>query len=793
MSSRMASAGAAVAHSWATAATTSGVGQRRDRDLAGRRHRRHVADRIGAGDGAARSGSTSLTVTLWPSATRLAAIAPLMFPSPMTPTQLHAPSSLEPGEPERSPITSRLDTTVRSSLWSAAPAAGRSRTGFFTIPDDPGEPPRLLGSRCPACGEDFFPRRVVCAQCLARGHRRRRCSAPRAASTPGRTCHVPLFAKKDGDVAGYGVGQVDLPEGPRVQAILLGGPDDFEIGMELELDLETLREDADGDEVVIYRFRRSPTQRGASGAEVRGRRRRRHRHGPVRHATRDRSTADLARDAGLAALHDAGMTLADVDEAFVGYIQPGVDARRQGDEGARAHRPAGHPHRERVGHRARGVPRGGVGGGVGPGRRRHGARLRQDDRHGPRRRASRGTGRDQIDRTILPAAYFALWAQRRMHERGTTPEHFAAIAAKNWNYGALNPLQRPPARPRRHGRGGARLAHGGRAAHHDDVLPGRRRRRLRDRAPRPSGCARHQPDRRLVRPIASALQSETYAPGHTFVGPVVGPATMTRDTARAGYEDAGLGPEDVNLALCHDAFANEELEYYELLGFCAEGEAEKLRRGGRDRARRPHPVQHRRRPHRPRPPRRADRARHGPRDRAAAARRGRRPPGRRARRRRWRTSSAAAASARSTCSRPTDRGGADGRRAAGQGAARSRPQLWPQMAHGPTGAFPAAKLAPDFYRYVAETAFGMIWSPAGPGGPRPQPGHVSPSSPRSARPRSCRPTCAGALNVGISHGGARRGADADGRLRRRARRQRGPQGRRRRARHRRHRRDSEGK
>jgi acetyl-CoA acetyltransferase len=33
---------------------------------------------------------------------------------------------------------------------------------------------------------------------------------------------------------------------------------------------------------------------------------------------------------------------------------------------------------------------------------------------------------------------------------------------------------------------------------------------------------------------------------------------------------------DVDLALCHDAFANEELEYYELLGFCKEGAAEKL-------------------------------------------------------------------------------------------------------------------------------------------------------------------------------------------------------------------------
>ena len=88
----------------------------------------------------------------------------------------------------------------------------------------------------------FFPRRLVCAQCLHEG-----CDDVEL-STRGRLwtwtyCHVPLFGKKDADVPGYGVGQVDLPEGPRVQSILLGGPDDFEIGMELEIDLETLRDE----------------------------------------------------------------------------------------------------------------------------------------------------------------------------------------------------------------------------------------------------------------------------------------------------------------------------------------------------------------------------------------------------------------------------------------------------------------------------------------------------------------------------------------------------------------------
>jgi hypothetical protein len=35
----------------------------------------------------------------------------------------------------------------------------------------------------------------------------------------------------------------------------MGDAADFEIGMELETDLETLRTNSDGDDVVIYRFR----------------------------------------------------------------------------------------------------------------------------------------------------------------------------------------------------------------------------------------------------------------------------------------------------------------------------------------------------------------------------------------------------------------------------------------------------------------------------------------------------------------------------------------------------------
>jgi uncharacterized OB-fold protein len=127
--------------------------------------------------------------------------------------------------------------------------------GFFTVPDDPAASPRLLGSRCAACDEHFFPRRQVCARCLVEGTQDVELS-PRGTLYTWTYVHFPLFGSKRADHAGgYGVGQVDLPEGPRVQAVLQGGPCDFRIGMEMELGLETLRENQNGEEVVIHRFR----------------------------------------------------------------------------------------------------------------------------------------------------------------------------------------------------------------------------------------------------------------------------------------------------------------------------------------------------------------------------------------------------------------------------------------------------------------------------------------------------------------------------------------------------------
>ncbi len=50
---------------------------------------------------------------------------------------------------------------------------------------------------------------------------------------------------------------------------------------------------------------------------------------------------------------------------------------------------------------------------------------------------------------------------------------------------------------------------------------------------------------------------------------------MTKDAARQVYEQAGIGPQDVDVVELHDCFSANELITYEALGLCPEGQAGK--------------------------------------------------------------------------------------------------------------------------------------------------------------------------------------------------------------------------
>ena len=287
---------------------------------------------------------------------------------------------------------------------------------------------------------------------------------------------------------------------------------------------------------------------------------------------REKTNPIMAREAGLAALKDANLSFNDVNAAYVGHIFAPVMA------GVRVMKEFG-----LTGLPIQRIDNASATGSaifyeacqaVAYGRHDVVMVLGFDKMTAMVQSSSAGTDAHELEDSILPAAFFAMWATRRMHERGMKPEHLAKIAAKNWMNGGLNPMsQRQPDKPIPIEKVlGSRMV----------AWP------LTTMMSCPIGdgaaCAivgradlakKLNPGRPVVKVIASDLQSERYERGHLFVGPVVGPARMTVDTSKVCYEQAGVGPEDIDLVQVHDAFAIEELEYYELLGLCKEGEAEK--------------------------------------------------------------------------------------------------------------------------------------------------------------------------------------------------------------------------
>jgi acetyl-CoA acetyltransferase len=78
---------------------------------------------------------------------------------------------------------------------------------------------------------------------------------------------------------------------------------------------------------------------------------------------------------------------------------------------------------------------------------------------------------------------------------------------------------------------------------------------------------------RAVKVRASVLTSDPWQE-RDLVMPDVN--SCTRLAAKAAYEMAGLGPDDIDLIELHDCFATAEILHYENLGLCGDGEAGRL-------------------------------------------------------------------------------------------------------------------------------------------------------------------------------------------------------------------------
>ena len=76
--------------------------------------------------------------------------------------------------------------------------------------------------------------------------------------------------------------------------------------------------------------------------------------------------------------------------------------------------------------------------------------------------------------------------------------------------------------------------------------------------------------RRALKVKASILTSDPWEQACQILPDV---NTLTKNAARQAYEQAGVGPDDLDLVELHDCFATAELVHYDNLGLCEEGGA----------------------------------------------------------------------------------------------------------------------------------------------------------------------------------------------------------------------------
>jgi acetyl-CoA acetyltransferase len=180
--------------------------------------------------------------------------------------------------------------------------------------------------------------------------------------------------------------------------------------------------------------------------------------------------------------------------------------------------------------------------------------------------------------------YFGLYARRRMELYGASERDFAEVKVKNSRHGAAN----PKARYREAVTAEEVLA----SPMVSDPL-----RLLQICATSDGGAALVLASlefarRRTAEPVRigavstgtpcypnTVIEMPEFATDSATARPA--PDTPFRDSiARGAYEQAGIGPEDLDLAEVYDLSTALELDWYENIGLCKPGEAERLLRAG---------------------------------------------------------------------------------------------------------------------------------------------------------------------------------------------------------------------
>jgi uncharacterized OB-fold protein len=114
-------------------------------------------------------------------------------------------------------------------------------------------PDTLPGCKCRDCGEVYYPRRMRCSNCTS-------VNLEEIAVTPrGKIAsYTTLTLAPPGSAvtAPYSIGAVVTPEGAHITTVLTEpDPEKLKVGMDVEMVVLKVKEDAEGNDVMAYMFK----------------------------------------------------------------------------------------------------------------------------------------------------------------------------------------------------------------------------------------------------------------------------------------------------------------------------------------------------------------------------------------------------------------------------------------------------------------------------------------------------------------------------------------------------------
>ncbi len=129
--------------------------------------------------------------------------------------------------------------------------------GAWTTPSSARDKPQLIGSKCRSCGEVYFPRRTkkLCPHCQRETIEDIKLSRRGKLDTFTVIMQQPGGGYYFGPVP-YALGVIELPEGVYIETPLkVEKFKDLSVGMEMELVIEKIWEDTNGNELIGFKFR----------------------------------------------------------------------------------------------------------------------------------------------------------------------------------------------------------------------------------------------------------------------------------------------------------------------------------------------------------------------------------------------------------------------------------------------------------------------------------------------------------------------------------------------------------